>query len=461
MFAQIKKNVKQIMKSIKFKFLIVFLVAMIITIVLGLNFYAFWIVVFGFLAGVFSIFVTIVEQIVKIMQYEIPPFLKNLPINIKKGTLIFFWGVFCGTVVVALYVQIKEKNNFITENKEGETYQINVLNEIPSNVNVGESVSIDLNIITPDSYKFETTPFILYSAYFDEEKWEWEQMSALYLSAGEENYSVKIDTNLLGLSEGRYMIAFDLFKSSDYSEGRGLASERILLNLSGESTYYDDDIFDRNVITYEKITDVFVINGVAYRYDSEELVLSNIKNDDLEKISRCQQLKSLQITGDDLTDLEPLSHMYSLESLHISSNNLEDITPIGELINLKNLSIGGSEYNGMGFSGKLSDITPIENLINLESLSISDCQIEDIGAVRKLSKLTLLWIYKTPVRDISPLKELVMLEDLRLHSNNISDISVLENLKELEYLTLSGNPIVLEQLDRLQKEIPDCDILYR
>lgn len=456
MFTQIKNFVKQIIK-----YTITFLVAMVITIILGLNFYDFWLIIIGFLAGIFGVFVPIVEKIADKMKYEIPPFLENLPINIKRGIFIFCFGILFGVLIVFFCVLKKENNNFTTENIEKEIYQINILNEIPNKINVGESVSIDLNIITPESYKFETTPFMLYSAYFDEEQWEWVQMSAFRLSAGEENYSLNIDTNLLGLSDGRYMISFDLFKSSDYAEGRSLSNACIMLNLSGEGIYYDNDIFDRNAITYEKITDVFVINGVAYRYDSEELILDNVKNNDLEKISRCKYLKNLQIIGDDLTDLEPLCHMYSLESLHISSKNLEDITPIGKLINLKNLSIGGSQHNGMGFSGKLWDISPIENLINLETLSISDCQIEDIEAVRKLSKLTVLWIYKTSVKDIAPLEKLVMLEDLRLHNNNISDISALENLKELEYLTLTGNPIVEEQLARLQEYLPNCEILYR
>ena len=329
------------------------------------------------------------------------------------------------------------------------------------NVNVGEILNVDLNIITPESYIFETTPFVLYSGYLDIEQNTWIQFGEFILDAGEENYCLHIDTKLLGLLPGNYMIVFDLFKSSNYSEGRNLARGCIQLNLSGEEIHYENNIYNRNVISYEKITDIFVINGVAYSYDLEELILDNVENDDLEKVSRCQHLKMLQITGDNLTDLEPMRHMYSLESLHISSKNLKDITPIGELINLKSLSVGGSQINGRGFSGKLSDISPIENLINLESLTICDCLVEDIKPLQQLNKLTLLWVFKTQVKDITPLKDLILLKDLRIHNNRISDLSALENLEQLEYLTLTGNPIVEEQLARLQNCLPNCDILYR
>lgn len=458
----IKNVLKKTIKSILFKYIIIFLVTMIITIVLGVNFYAFWVVIIGLLAGIFGVFVPIVEKIAEKMEYKIPPFMQTLPLSVKRGIFIVCFGILLGIIVVFFITQKIEKIDDSSDiNDEEEIYEITVLDDIEYYANVGDIISININVITPDSYKHETTPFVLYSGYFDEEQWMWTQFGSFGLSAGEGNYCLHIDTRLLGLPTGRYMIAFDLFKSSSYSEGRSLASARVLLDLNGEGICYSDDIIDRNVITYEKITDIFVIGGVAYEYDSEALILDNVENDDLEKISRCKNLKFLQITGDNITDLEPLEHMYSLESLYISSKNLEDITPIGELINLKNLSIGGSQINGMGFSGKLSDISSIENLINLETLSISDCQVEDIKAVKRLSKLTLLWIYKTPVRDITPLAELIMLKDLRLHNNNISNVSVLENLKELEYLTLTGNPIVEEQLVRLQKKLPNCDILYR
>lgn len=461
MFTQIKDFIKRIIQSILFKYMIAFLLSMVITIVLGINFYIFWVVVIGFLSGIFGVFVPIVEKIADKMKYEIPPFLENLSLDVKRGIIIVCFGILAGSIFVFLAKQEPKKISDSSNNSEEENFEITVLNDVEYSVNVGEIISININIRTPESYKYETTPFILYSGYFDEEQRMWVQFGSYRIGAGEENYCLHIDTELLGLPTGSYMISLDLFKSSDYSEGKSLDSANILLNLSGEAVYYIGDIFDRNVITYEKITDIFVINGVAYEYNTEELVLDNVENDDLEKISMCKHLKFLQITGDNLTDLNLLAHLYSLESLHISSKNLEDITSIGGLVNLKKLSIGGSQVNGMGFSGKLTDITPIENLVNLETLSISDCQVEDIKALRKLSKLKMLWIYKTPVKDISPLEGLVMLEDLRLHSNNISNISVLENLKRLEYLTLTGNPIVDEQLVRLKECLPNCDILFR
>lgn len=454
MLPKIKNFYQNITQRICFEDIVTVLIAMAVTIVLGVTYYDFWVAVVALLTGTLELVNILKDQ----MKYETSSFLENLPTNVKRGVVTSCFGIFLGAAVVLVYV---ENSNYITESEEEEIYQVNVLNEVPENVNIGEKLTVNLNIITPESYKFQSTPFILYSAYYDEDHRGWVQIGAFRIGAGEENYSLNIDTKLLGLPEGRYILSFDIFKSSDYSEGKSLSNVYVMLNLSGENTNYTNDVFERDVISYEKITDAFVIDGIAYSYDAEELVLTNVNNDDLEKISRCKKLKKLQIQGKELTDLSALQYMFSLESLIISSENLEDITPIGKLINLKNLSIGGLQHNGVGFSGKLSDITPIGDLINLETLSVYDCQVEDIKAVQKLNKLTMLWIYKTEVKDIGPLKKLVQIKDLRLHNNNISDIAVLENLRELEYLTLTGNPIVEEQMIRLRQYLPDCEILYR
>ena len=111
MLTRIKNFIKQIIKSILFKYIITFLVAMVITIVIGLNFYVFWVMVIGLLGLIFGVFVPIVEKILDTMEYEIPPFLKNLPLNVKKGVLIACIGILFGGIFVFFSTQKIEKIN--------------------------------------------------------------------------------------------------------------------------------------------------------------------------------------------------------------------------------------------------------------------------------------------------------------------------------------------------------------
>lgn len=96
----------------------------------------------------------------------------------------------------------------VQENKEespAEEYILNNLSEDVCIANIGDTLSLELNILTPEKYKFETTPFVLYCGYYDRELGDWVQISGKYISAGEINYLVNIDTGQLGIGEGEYI----------------------------------------------------------------------------------------------------------------------------------------------------------------------------------------------------------------------------------------------------------------
>lgn len=131
MLTSIKYVLKKIIENILFKYMIAFLVAMIITIVLGVNFYAFWVVIITFCAGVFGVFVPIVEKIAEKMEYNISPFLKNLPLNIKRGVFIVCFGILIGIIVVVFVTQKREEiDDSLDINNEEEIFEITALNQI-------------------------------------------------------------------------------------------------------------------------------------------------------------------------------------------------------------------------------------------------------------------------------------------------------------------------------------------
>ena len=95
-------------------------------------------------------------------------------------------------------------------------------------------------------------------------------------------------------------------------------------------------------------------------------------------------------------------------------------------------------WAGRYFLSTLSDITPLASLTNLQVLNISSHQIIDIV----------------------PLASLTSLRELDLSGNQISDLEPLASLTNLQKLDLKGNPLTQEQIDKLQKALPDCKIVW-
>lgn len=364
----------------------------------------------------------------------------------------------------SLPIEMECEKRYDTEkeiyNNEEETYAVTILGGKSYFADIGNIISLEAHIETPDEYKFETTPFILYVGYYDRTEQDWIQISGKYIDAGEVIYTLKIDTLCLGIPAGDYLFEIALFSAADYAKGNALSSSAFQVQLNGMNKKFDDDVYDRMPIEYEKKQDVFVINEVAYKFDVEELVLSDVGDEDVEKLKHCSSLKKLQISGENITNLEPLEELKTLEELYVQSKNLINLEPIANLSQLKVLSVGGGEYNGLGFSGKLSDISPIADLTNLESLTISDCQVEDIKCIENLFNLRYLGIYKTQVYDISVLNNFLLLEDVRLHNNEIVDVTALYDLKRLRYLTLSNNPLEENEVEDIKKVLPQCEIVF-
>lgn len=74
--------------------------------------------------------------------------------------------------------------------------------------------------------------------------------------------------------------------------------------------------------------------------------------------------------------------------------------------------------------------------------------------------VTVVHLSGTEVSDLSPLASLKNLEDLFLSSTPVSDLSPLASLKNLTYLEVLNSKITKEEIDELQKALPECGI-YR
>ena len=95
-----------------------------------------------------------------------------------------------------------------------------------------------------------------------------------------------------------------------------------------------------------------------------------------------------------------------------------------------------------------------QNLLNIEFLgSLDFLEVLDVG--RSFG----IFNYNS-ISDIKVLANLRMLQKLNLTGNCITNIDPLKNLSNLRELNLQNNPVSIKDIDKLQKSLPNCLIIY-
>ena len=121
-------------------------------------------------------------------------------------------------------------------------------------------------------------------------------------------------------------------------------------------------------------------------------------------------------------DIEPLRYMVNLRSLDLSSNEISDLSPLSGLTNLETLSLWNNE---------ISDLSPLSGLVNLEWLALDSNQISDLSPLSSLTNLETLGLSDNEISDLSPLSGLINLESLSVWDNQITDWTPVEHVPEV------------------------------
>ena len=163
-------------------------------------------------------------------------------------------------------------------------------------------------------------------------------------------------------------------------------------------------------------------------------------------LEHATQLRSLYLSGQNVTDLTPLSELTQLRKLDLGwCNTIIDITPLAQLTQLTWLSL---------FRNRIIDIAPLAQLKQLIDLNLGSNEISDISILAQLTQLTDLSLGSNEISDISILAQLTQLTKLDLGGNQISDITPLAQLTQLTDLFLEANQITnlvpLTQLTNLK-----------
>ena len=136
---------------------------------------------------------------------------------------------------------------------------------------------------------------------------------------------------------------------------------------------------------------------------------------------------------------------------YLTTMTVSDISPLAKLKKLKRLRLDHTQ---------VSDLAPLAELKNLEHLHFGSTEVSDLSPLAELKRLKWLRLPCTQVSDLSPLAELKNLEKLVLDDTEVSDLSPLADLQNLKILDLFNTQVSEEQVQELQKALPNCEISF-
>jgi len=138
--------------------------------------------------------------------------------------------------------------------------------------------------------------------------------------------------------------------------------------------------------------------------------------------------------------------MTCLNELFLSNNQIAEILPLETLTSLNELYID---------SNQIDDITPISSLSKLKGLDISGNDISDVHALEPLN-LGWLNLSNNPLSRVSSLLKLKNLWWLSISGTDVCEVMLLGQMEKLKFLAVNNLSLTTEQLDALQKTLPDC-----
>ncbi len=108
----------------------------------------------------------------------------------------------------------------------------------------------------------------------------------------------------------------------------------------------------------------------------------------------------------------------------------------------------------------LKDLTPLTGLTYLHGLHLHSIPVSDLTPLANFKKLEYLTLRTMPVRDLTPLAGLTNLKSLEFRFVKINDLTPLAGLTKLTRLTMNDTQVTDEQVEALQKALPNCTIQH-
>ncbi|MBN1973421.1 MAG: hypothetical protein JW787_07260 [Sedimentisphaerales bacterium] len=151
----------------------------------------------------------------------------------------------------------------------------------------------------------------------------------------------------------------------------------------------------------------------------------------------------------DIFDIGRLKSLKHIEILTIEYYEVCNFEALASFPKLVHLNLTRAKINNSDFLKKLT---------NLKYLELSNTDINDINPIQGLVNLEYLGLERADITDISPLTNLKNLQELDLRSTKVNGVNTLIKLTKLKTLNLRNVPLSEEQIDELQKALPNLKI---
>jgi hypothetical protein len=253
-------------------------------------------------------------------------------------------------------------------------------------------------------------------------------------------------------------------------------------------TIIEKKLYQQRHIIYAVVIALLLIAVLVFIY----IILEEPKSDPAsDKIIRIAAAEQLGKNPNELTDED----FAKIEVFVLFDRNIFDISLLNKFVNLLELQLLankplikkapewkkflarygiidiptfpsrlGQAGVSLGFGDDevcLIDLSPLKKLHNLQKIDLLFLQIDNIQPLAGLTNLKKLGLGYTGISHIEPLRRLKNLETLNLDYNPISDLKPLKNLTKLQSLDIRHcDKITKEQVDDLQKSLPNLKILY-
>ena len=184
-------------------------------------------------------------------------------------------------------------------------------------------------------------------------------------------------------------------------------------------TRINNDALGLNGLTQEEldsITELYIMGDQVY------------KDEDITKVHCWPHNGSKNIQGD-ITRTKPDGSWQDDGNFTVNRGSISDISDLAKLRNLKTLCISGQQ---------ITDISPIYSLTQLEYLGLECNPITSIEGINQLVNLEELYISGTDIEDLSPLSGLKKLRTILFDSTPVKIYPDTETLSHIDNLIVGG-----------------------
>lgn len=240
------------------------------------------------------------------------------------------------------------------------------------------------------------------------------------------------------------------------------------------------------------------LSGLSRMKNLRRLYVNGYKLADVSALKKLTKLRQLSLDDTDMVSAKELSALSQITSLELINCSVSDFDAFADMKNLKEFYLMPHRANNKIIStvtqmtqleafemivtgtegikdcsflknhkklkrltlsmNNITDISPLKGLTNLEYLALGDNPVKDISVVKNFKKLAYLDIHGTEVTDLSPLSGLTELAELNIASTSPKSFAPLLKLKKLQHVNIYNTDISEEDVAKIKKNNPDCEI---